>query len=173
MLWLFDQGLNTTKATKATNDTYDEVLPLRTCRFWFSKFKSGNRNLKDAPRAGRPSNFDEDMLRAVVENDPRLSIEEISQKMQSPWSTVQKHLKHIEKANRMGIWMPHELSEDNKKTKSKSNHQKRNTAKRKKNNHDDNKDIHSHCDESISGDEFDTKREQAIIEQWDRVFTSQ
>lgn len=41
MLLFFEQGLSTAKATKAIND----VLLLRTFQFWFSKFKSGNRNL--------------------------------------------------------------------------------------------------------------------------------
>ena len=47
MLMFFNMGWHITKATKAINDAYGEVLPLWTCRFWFSKFKSGNRNLKD------------------------------------------------------------------------------------------------------------------------------
>ena len=114
MLLFFDQGLNATKATEAITEIYGQVLTVRRCQFWFKRFKSGNRDCRDAPKSGRPSNFDDNVLKSLVESDPRLTIEELSQKLACPWSTVQLHLKRIGKSNRMGIWTPHELSQDNK-----------------------------------------------------------
>ncbi|XP_026830154.1 histone-lysine N-methyltransferase SETMAR-like [Ooceraea biroi] len=114
MLLFFDQGMNATKTTESIIDLYGSVLAVNKCQRWFRKFKSGDRNLQDAPRSERPSNFDDDILKSLVESDARLIIEEVSQKLHSPWSTVQEHLKRIGKTNRMGIWTPHELSDDNK-----------------------------------------------------------
>ena len=115
MLLFFDQGLNANKTTNAIKEIYGEVLTARRYQFWFQILKTGNRNLKYAPKSGRPSKFDDDILKSLVQSDLRLTIEELSQRFKSPWSTVQLHLKRIGKTNRIGIWTPHELSKDNKK----------------------------------------------------------
>uniref|UniRef100_A0A1I7X6U6 ELMO domain-containing protein n=1 Tax=Heterorhabditis bacteriophora TaxID=37862 RepID=A0A1I7X6U6_HETBA len=52
--------------------------------------ESSDRNLQSAPISGRPSNFDDNSLKLLVESDPRLTIDEISQ-LHSSWSTVQAH----------------------------------------------------------------------------------
>lgn len=117
MLLFFDEGWTATKTTKKLTELYGAKLTPNRCQFWFRRFKSGDRSLVDEPRSGRPSKFDDDMLKAMVESDPRLSIEELSQKLVIPWSTVQEHMKKIGKVHRMGIWIPHALSEDNKNTR--------------------------------------------------------
>ena len=102
MLLFFDHGLNASKTINAINEIYGEVLTARRYQFWFQKFKSGNRNLKYASKSGRPSKFDDDILKSLVESDPRLTIEELSQRLKFPWSAVQLHLKRIGKTNRIG-----------------------------------------------------------------------
>ncbi|VDM61345.1 unnamed protein product [Angiostrongylus costaricensis] len=43
-------------------------------RTWFQKFKSGDFNLEDKERRGRPSELDDDELKAVVETNTRTLI---------------------------------------------------------------------------------------------------
>ncbi|XP_014487685.1 PREDICTED: histone-lysine N-methyltransferase SETMAR-like [Dinoponera quadriceps] len=111
MLFLFDQGLKANEAVKKINHTYGDVLKLNKYHRWFKKFKNGNRSLEDVERKGRPQKLDDDILRAMVDSDPRQTIRELSLKIGCPWSTVQDHLHSIGKMYRQGIWVPHELTE--------------------------------------------------------------
>ncbi|XP_011062294.1 PREDICTED: histone-lysine N-methyltransferase SETMAR-like [Acromyrmex echinatior] len=67
MLFEFHKGSNATVATKNICDVYPSALDVRKCQRWFSKFKSGNFDLFDSYRSGRPTTLDNDMLRAEVE----------------------------------------------------------------------------------------------------------
>jgi transposase len=65
------------KATEATNNicsTMGEgVLSIRTAQHWFNRFKNGNLELGDLPRYGRPLEVDKDLLKQLIEEDPRLT----------------------------------------------------------------------------------------------------
>ncbi|GFW57475.1 histone-lysine N-methyltransferase SETMAR [Trichonephila clavipes] len=50
------------------------------------------------------------LLRAQVEEQ---TIEELSNALNQPWSTIQEHLQQIGKTNRAGVWVPHYLTEEN------------------------------------------------------------
>ncbi|XP_043501569.1 histone-lysine N-methyltransferase SETMAR-like [Polistes fuscatus] len=118
MLFEFRKGNNATVATKNICDVYPNALDIRKCQRWFSKFKSGNFDLSDSYRSGRPSALDNDVLRAEVEANPCQTIEELSNSLNQPWSTIQEHLKQIGKVSRAGVWVPHNLSEQNKANRS-------------------------------------------------------
>ncbi|EZA58468.1 hypothetical protein X777_00529, partial [Ooceraea biroi] len=45
----------------------EDVLSERQCQNWFSKFRTGNFDLKDAPRSGRPIKADDEKIKALVE----------------------------------------------------------------------------------------------------------
>lgn len=118
MLYEFHKGNNATTATKNICDTYPDALDVRKCQHWFAKFRSGDFELSDDQRSGRPVELDNDLLRSAVEMDPRQTIEELSETLNSSWSTVQEHLKQIGKVNRVGVWVPHQLSAENKAQRS-------------------------------------------------------
>ena len=42
-------------------------------------FSSGNYSLEDEPRAGRPQEFDDDLLRTIVDQNPRVTVEELAE----------------------------------------------------------------------------------------------
>ena len=114
MLFLFHQGKNAAEATRIICLTYSNVLNVNKCQYWFRRFILGDFNISDLYRSGRPSKFDNDALRLLVESDPRKTIQELSIDLGSSWSTVQRHLNSIGKVNRCGVWIPHKLSESNK-----------------------------------------------------------
>lgn len=114
MLFHFRAGKSATATTKIICEVYGEVLKVNKCQRWFRKFTEGNFDLNNAPRSGRPVEFDNDALKSMVESDPRLSIEELSTSLGSTWSTVQRHLNLLGKVYRQGIWIPHMLSDKNK-----------------------------------------------------------
>ena len=46
-----------------------ETVTKRTCQNWFAKFRSGKYSVQDALRPGRPSEINEDRLKALLETD--------------------------------------------------------------------------------------------------------
>ena len=65
------------KATEATNNICttmgEDILSIRTAQHWFNRFKNGNFELDDLPRSGRPSEVDVELLKQLIEEEPRLT----------------------------------------------------------------------------------------------------
>jgi len=73
MLYEFRKGITVGNATKNIQEVYLNHAPaLRTVKKWFAKFRCGNFDLKDEPRSERPSNIDDDVLRALIANNARI-----------------------------------------------------------------------------------------------------
>lgn len=118
MLYEFRKGVNASKCKRNICEVYGEgTVDDRTCQRWFKRFRSGNFNLEDEPRPGRAVSFDNDLLKAIVKENPSFSIEEIANEMNTSWSSVQKHLKEIGMVSQLGKWVPdrHKESEESKK----------------------------------------------------------
>lgn len=101
MVFQFHTGSNTTVAT--TNIK---------CQRWFSKFKSSNFDLSESYRSGR-STLDNDMLSPEVEAKPCQTTEELSNTLNQTRSTIQEPSQQIGRVSRTGVWVPHNLSEEN------------------------------------------------------------
>ncbi|GFV83457.1 HTH_48 domain-containing protein [Trichonephila clavipes] len=65
MLLEFHKGSNLTVAIKNTCDVYPSALDVRKCQRWFSKFSSGNFDLSDSHRSGRPTTLDNDVIKGA------------------------------------------------------------------------------------------------------------
>ncbi|PRD24779.1 UNVERIFIED_CONTAM: hypothetical protein NCL1_42755 [Trichonephila clavipes] len=59
------EGSNTAVATKGICDVYPSALDIRKCQMWFSKFRSGNLDLSDSHRSGRPTILDNEVIKDV------------------------------------------------------------------------------------------------------------
>ena len=72
LLFAFNRGAKVQKAAREICAVYGKgAIAERTARYWFAKFKSGNFDLKDASRSGRPSEFDEERLNQLLHEDAR------------------------------------------------------------------------------------------------------
>uniref|UniRef100_A0A5S6QSY1 HTH_48 domain-containing protein n=1 Tax=Trichuris muris TaxID=70415 RepID=A0A5S6QSY1_TRIMR len=112
LLYEFKQGTKAAVAARKINMTFGSgTLGVGTVRWWFRKFRSGNESLEDNDRSGRPSDLDEDQLRAIVEEDPRRSTSDIAEKLGVHKTTVSRHLQRIGKRKKLDQWIPHELTE--------------------------------------------------------------
>ncbi|GFU25822.1 histone-lysine N-methyltransferase SETMAR [Trichonephila clavipes] len=59
---------------KKMTDVYGEgVLTVRQYQNWFAKFRSGNFDVEDAPRSGRPVEADKDAIKALVDANQRIT----------------------------------------------------------------------------------------------------
>ena len=71
ILYEFQQGRNGTEAYRNLLKMFGEgTVSDRTCRRWYEKFETGDFDLSDKPRSGRPSLIDNDVVKAMLEQDP-------------------------------------------------------------------------------------------------------
>lgn len=118
MLYEFKKGNSAAEAARNIHSVYgEECVNERTCRRWFAKFRGGDFTLEDEDRTGRPVEFDEKLLEAALEENPALSVEELAVVLSSNHTTVHRHLQQLGKVPKLGKWVPHELSENNLKSR--------------------------------------------------------
>ena len=116
---LFFAFYQSQKAAEAAQDicmVYREgVIGKSMVRKWFAKFKNGNFDIDNMPHSRRPSEFDEDHLKSVLMEESHQISCELAKKMNCDQKTILNHLHSIGFAKKLGVWVPHELSENNKK----------------------------------------------------------
>ena len=113
MLFHFKMGCNASQTSKKICG-YSKILKVNKCQRWIRTFSSGNFSLVDDHRSGRPTEFDTELLKSLVDSDPKLSVTEITSRLGATWSIVQRHLHAIGKSYREGVWSPHQLSDTNR-----------------------------------------------------------
>ena len=70
------------QARKKLYDVYGEKsLTERQSQNWFACYHFGDFDLKDAPRSGRPTEVDDDKMKAMIENNRRNTTREIAEKL--------------------------------------------------------------------------------------------
>ena len=77
-------------------DVYGEKsLTERQCQKWFARFRSGDFDFKDAARSGRPTEVNDDKIKAMIENNRCSTTREIAEKLYISHTCVERHLKQI------------------------------------------------------------------------------
>src|ERR1041384_1261167 len=114
MLYEFDRGSTAAEATRNIHAAYgEEAIGSSTCRRWFNKFRSEDTTLMDKPRSGRPVEFEDEALQALLDADPRQTTRELAEQLNCHHSTVECHLHALGKVHKYGRLVPHQLSKDN------------------------------------------------------------
>ena len=90
------------------------VLGKSMARKWFAKFKNGNFDIDNTPCRGRPSEFDQDHLKALLKKESRQTSCELAEKMNCDQKTILNDLHSMGFAEKLVVWVPHELSKNNK-----------------------------------------------------------
>ncbi|KFD47801.1 hypothetical protein M513_11351 [Trichuris suis] len=115
LLFLYNGGLSAVAGAEKIQTVYEEeAISDRAARKWFSCFREGNFDLSDIGRSGRASDFDEQRLNALVHEDPRQATRELAEKIGCGHVPVSRHLLSMGKVQKMGSWVPHQLSRDDK-----------------------------------------------------------
>ena len=115
MLYEFRRGSTAASTARNICAVYGEDAVVEsTCQNWFTKFRSGDTTLTDAPRSGRHVGFDEEALQALLKINPRQTTRELATQLNCSQSTIDRHLHALGKVEKFGTWVPHELSPGNK-----------------------------------------------------------
>ena len=111
-LHYFRKSENAVQARKKLYNVYGEKsLTERQCQNCFVRFTSGDFNLKDAPRSGRPTEVENDNIKAMIKNNRRSTTREIAEKLNISHTCVERHLKQLGYVNKLDIWVPYKLNE--------------------------------------------------------------
>ncbi|KAG5311381.1 SETMR methyltransferase, partial [Acromyrmex insinuator] len=104
--FFFDKGENASQAVENVNNVYSpDTVSNSQSQFWFRRFRSGNFDVKDAPRSGRP----------IIENvDKIMEIEsDRAQELNIAQKTVWNYLNKAGYKKKLDVWVPHELTQKN------------------------------------------------------------
>ena len=111
----FIQVQNGRKAAETTRNINNAFGPgtanEHTMQWWFKKFCKG-----DEERSAWPLEVDNDHLRAIIEADPLTTTQEVAEELNISHSMVIQHLKQIRKVKKVHKCVPHELTENKKKS---------------------------------------------------------
>ena len=106
LLYYFRKVKNAVQARKKLYDVYGEKsLTERQCQNWFARFRSGDFDLKDSPRSGRPTEVDDDKIKAMIENNKCSTTRQIAEKLNISHTCVERHLKKLGYINKLDIWV--------------------------------------------------------------------
>ena len=77
----------------------------------FRKFKSGDLSVEGKERAGQPKKFDDEELEELIGQDQCQTLQELSESLKVDKSTVSRRFHSIGVVQKLGNWVPHELTE--------------------------------------------------------------
>ena len=70
LFFTFHRGQKAAEAAWDICMVYGEgVISVSTARKWFPKFKNGNFDINNTPHSGKPSEFDENHLKALLKEE--------------------------------------------------------------------------------------------------------
>jgi len=102
------------KATVATHNICATMgkgtLSYDTAKHWFQRFKNGNFGLEDKPHPGREPKVDTELLKQLIEDEPRSTLYGLAEKLECSPTAVENHLHALGKKWKYGVWIPHELA---------------------------------------------------------------
>src|SRR5271165_1330955 len=115
LLYEFELGHTAAQAHRNLCDVFGDDTPSqRQCQNWFPKFGSGDFSLEDELRFGRPVELDLGALLALVKSNPRQSTRDMARELHCDHMTIDRHLRELGFVQKLGVWVPHELTDDQK-----------------------------------------------------------
>ena len=112
LLFYFHKGKKAAEAHKEICEVYGvDCLTERTCQNWFKKFRSGDFSLKGDQRSGRPSEVDDDKMKAIIASNRHITVREIAKRLNVSHTTIENHIRCLGLVKKLDIWVPHELKE--------------------------------------------------------------
>jgi len=71
LLFFFNSKKSAAESHQLLLETYGDYTPsIKTCEYWFRRFKSGNFDTEDKERPDQPKKFEDKDLEALLDEDP-------------------------------------------------------------------------------------------------------
>ena len=110
LLHKFRLGRKATEAARNICSTMNEDTPsILTAQHCFNRFNSGNFELIDSRHSGRSLEVNVDILKQLIEEDPRLTTCCLAERLGCSHTTVKTLLSELGKTWKYRVWIPHEL----------------------------------------------------------------
>ena len=116
LLYEFKLGTSAAEAARKIGMAFGAgTVSERVAQNWFRRFRSGDESLEDAHCSGRPGVVDDSVLREEIESDPTQTCKELAGRFCVDEETIRLHLHQIGKVWRPCKWVPHALTERQKR----------------------------------------------------------
>ncbi|UYV70850.1 SETMAR [Cordylochernes scorpioides] len=89
------------------------ALSIKSCEYWFRRFKSGDFDTRDKERGGRPIKFEDAELEALLDEDSSQTQEELAETLGVTQQAISNRLKVMDMVQKQGNWVPYELKPGN------------------------------------------------------------
>jgi len=110
LLFFFNSKKSAAESHRLLLETYGDYTPsIKTCEYWFRRFKSGNFDTEDKERPGQPKKFEDKDLEALLDEDPCQTQEELAESLNVDQATISRRLKALGMIQKQGNWVPYEL----------------------------------------------------------------
>ena len=115
LLYEFQQNRTATEAHRNLVAVFGgECLSESQCHRYFQRFRNGDFSIEDSPHAGRPIQLDIDALLPILKSNPYLSTRDLASEFSCNQSTIVRHLVTLGFVQKLGAWVPHSLTDDQK-----------------------------------------------------------
>lgn len=114
LLFYFKKGVKSGETLKKICAVYGEsALSRKTVCAWFRRFRSGNFDVKDQHRSGRPATEKVNEILKLIHEDRHINIRHIANELNISTATVSRHLNKAGYTKKLDVWVPHKLSTKN------------------------------------------------------------
>ena len=96
---------------KQTNNSFSPGE--HTGQWWFKKFCKGDKSLEDEGSVASLQKLTTPIER-IIETDPLTTTQEVAQELSVDHFMVIQHLKQIERVKKLDMWVPYELTANQK-----------------------------------------------------------
>ena len=111
VLLCFNLKKSATECCQLLTTAYGGYAPTEVaCSQWFRRFKSGDFDVRDK-RPGQPRRIEIEELKALLDQDPSLTLENLARSLNVDESIVTKWLISVGYIHKEGNWVPHLLND--------------------------------------------------------------
>ncbi|UYV83676.1 SETMAR [Cordylochernes scorpioides] len=114
LLFCFNLKKSATDGHRLLCEAYGKhALSIKSCEYWFRRFKSGDFDPRDKERGGRPIKFEEAELEALLDEDSSQTQEELAETLGVTQQAISNRFKVMGMVQKQGNWVPYELKPGN------------------------------------------------------------
>lgn len=106
MLYFFNIKKSAAESYRLLQEAYGVDAPSNTtCKDWFKRFRNGDLDVEDKSRSGRPKQFEDDDLKALLDADPQQTRHQLAGTLGISKSVISMRLKAMRVKNKDGVWI--------------------------------------------------------------------